>query len=72
MNVLKLEIGDLYEKGLRKYTSKNSSRFNSSSSIIYIRVGLQRGSLSFGTALNVDGNRYTYLLYKPADIGGIH
>lgn len=28
-----------------------------------IRVGLQRGLFPFGTALNVSGNRFNYIIY---------
>lgn len=30
----------------------------------YIRVGLQRGLLPFGTAVKMTGNRYTYFISK--------
>lgn len=30
----------------------------------YIRIGLQRGLLPFGTAVKVSGNRYTYFISK--------
>lgn len=30
----------------------------------YIRVGLQRGLLPFGTAVKLTGNRYTYFISK--------
>ena len=30
----------------------------------YIRIGLQRGLLPFGTAVKMTGNRYTYFISK--------
>lgn len=30
----------------------------------YIRIGLQRGLLPFGTAVKMSGNRYTYFISK--------
>lgn len=30
----------------------------------YIRIGLQRGLLPFGTAVKMNGNRYTYFISK--------
>ena len=46
---------------MRKITVKEAAQILGTSEM-FVRIGLQRGKLPIGTAIKLNGNRYTYYI----------